>query len=206
MESLSDLLSPFDNIEIYCEEHDIPCIGLCADYSCKEKTKFLCMKCVKNGTTCITKENHELVSLSEILYRFFIKEENKTMNFMQIQSMQQILKDFEKGDSKVQMSNLLSLSNNKTEQIENGFINVLSLFIELFHNNNYTKILEMKDLVKKDTQTENDINFLLDIELPKIDNNLDSQKKTLEFMNNGLKQDNPQKVINSIKIINNVNK
>ena len=206
MESLSDLLSPFDNIEIYCEEHGIPCIGLCADYSCKEKTKFLCMKCIKNGNTCITKQNHELVSLSEILYRFFIKEENKTMNFMQIQSMQQILKEFEKDDSKTSMANLLSLANNKTEQIENGFTNVLNLFIELFQNNNYTKIHEMKDLVKKDTQTENDINFLLDIELPKIDNNLDSQKKTIEFMNNGLKQENPLKFINSIKILNNVNK
>ena len=55
MESLSELLSPFDDLEIFCEEHGIPCIGLCANYICKEKVKFLCMKCIKSGQTCITK-------------------------------------------------------------------------------------------------------------------------------------------------------
>ena len=43
MESLSQIFSPFDDLEIICEEHDLPCIGLCSYYLCKDKTKFLCM-------------------------------------------------------------------------------------------------------------------------------------------------------------------
>ena len=60
METLSDLLSPFDDLELFCEEHGIPCIGLCSNYLCKDKTKFLCMKCIKSENNCITREKHEL--------------------------------------------------------------------------------------------------------------------------------------------------
>ena len=94
MESLSELFSPFDDLEITCEDHGLPCIGLCCNYGCKEKTKFLCMKCVKSGNTCITKEKHELITLSEMLYRFFLIEENKSLDILQIQEMDQIIKEF----------------------------------------------------------------------------------------------------------------
>ena len=33
------------------------------------------MHCIKSGKTCITTQKHELISLSEILYRFYKKED-----------------------------------------------------------------------------------------------------------------------------------
>ena len=93
METLSNYLSPFDDLEFICDIHNIPCIGLCSNTSCKEKTKFLCIKCIKSGTTCITKEKHELTTLSEIIFRFFLKIDNKSFDLDQIQTMEQILKE-----------------------------------------------------------------------------------------------------------------
>ena len=52
------------------------------------------MKCVKSGNTCITKEKHELITLSEMLYRFFLIEENKSVNISQIQEMEQIVNEW----------------------------------------------------------------------------------------------------------------
>ena len=66
METSGNLFSPFDDIEFICETHDLPCIGLCSYGLCKEKTQFLCMKCIKSGKTCITKEKHELITISEL--------------------------------------------------------------------------------------------------------------------------------------------
>ena len=33
------------------------------------------MKCIKSGNTCITQQKHELISLSEILFRFYKKQD-----------------------------------------------------------------------------------------------------------------------------------
>jgi hypothetical protein len=82
MNSLSEQLSPFDNIDILCEEHGIPCIGLCSNISCESKTKLLCMKCINSKKTCITKEKHELVTISELMFRFYKGEENNRTNLI----------------------------------------------------------------------------------------------------------------------------
>ena len=94
MENLSEVLSSFDDIEIICSVHKLPAIGICAEYYCSS-SRFYCMKCIKEGITCITKENHELISLSELLYRFFIKPENKTIDLQELNSLVEVIKDFD---------------------------------------------------------------------------------------------------------------
>ena len=151
MESLSELLSPFDDLELFCEDHGIPCIGLCSNYLCNEKIKFLCMKCIKSGNTCITKEKHELITLSEMLYRFFIKEENKSIDLLEIQTMNQIIKDYEKGELNnilIQFKTIKEQSTEKMNQIKETFINLITYLIENFNYKNNEKLDELIKISK----------------------------------------------------------
>ena len=210
MESLSELLSPFDDLELFCEEHGIPCIGLCGNYLCKDKTKFLCMKCIKSEKTCITREKHELITLGELLYRFFIKEENKSNYLLEIQTMNQIIKDYEKNE----LNNILTEyktikeeSGEKLNQMQITFTNLVNLLIDNFHDKNNKKLDEIKDLIKKDDNKEKEYKFLLDIKMPEVDKkNLDHNQKLIDFMNNGYKLSSPQNFINSVKFLNDTNK
>ena len=210
MESLSELLSPFDDLEIFCEEHGIPCIGLCANYICKEKTKFLCMKCVRSGQTCITKEKHELITLSEMLYRFFIKEENKSIDLLEIQTMNQIIKDYDKGE----LSNILSQYKTLKEenlarmnQIQISFTHLVGLLIDSFNDKNKEKLNELKNMSIKNSENEKDFSLLLNIKMPEIDKkNMDNNQKLIDFMNKGYKLTSPKNFINSVKFLNDSNK
>ena len=210
MESLSELLSPFDDLELFCEEHGIPCIGLCGNYLCKDKTKFLCMKCIKSEKTCITREKHELITLGELLYRFFIKEENKSNYLLEIQTMNQIIKDYEKNE----LNNILTEyktikeeSGEKLNQIQITFTNLVNLLIDNFHDKNNKKLDEIKDLIKKDDNKEKEYKFLLDIKMPEVDKkNMDHNQKLIDFMNNGYKLSSPKNFINSVKFLNDTNK
>ena len=210
MESLSELLSPFDDLEIFCEEHGIPCIGLCANYICKEKTKFLCMKCVRSGQTCITKEKHELITLSEMLYRFFIKEENKSIDLLEIQTMNQIIKDYDKGE----LSNILSQYKTLKEenlarmnQIQISFTHLVGLLIDSFNDKNKEKLNEIKNMSIKNSENEKDFPLLLNIKMPEIDKkNMDNNQKLIDFMNKGYKLTSPKNFINSVKFLNDSNK
>ena len=209
MESLSELLSPYDNLELFCEEHGIPCIGLCSNYMCEEKVKFLCMKCVKSGQTCITKQKHELITLSEMLYRFFIKEENKSIDLLEIQEMNQIIKDYNKEEFNnmvTQFKTIKEESNIKMNQIRNAFITLINHLIELFKQRNDEKIIELKDISKNKMSNEKDINFLLGIKMPEVDKkSLDNNQKFIDFMNNGYKLSSPKDFSNSVKYLNDAN-
>ena len=152
MESLSELFSPFDNLEILCEEHGIPCIGLCANYLCKDKTKFLCMKCIKLGQTCIKKENHELITISELLYRFFIKEENKEFDLLEMQTMNQIIKEYDKAELSNIILNYKILKEKNIEklnQIQITFTHLMNHLFDTFLNRNNEKLNEIKNKSKK---------------------------------------------------------
>ena len=210
MESLSELLSPFDDLEIFCEEHGIPCIGLCANYICKEKTKFFCMKCVKSGQTCITKENHELITLSEMLYRFFIKEENKSIDLLEIQTMNQIIKDYDKDE----LSNILSKFKiikeenlTRMNQIQISFTHLIGILIDSFNDKNKEKLNELKNISIRNSEKEKDFSLLLNIKMPEIDKkNMDNNQKLIDFMNKGYKLTSPKNFINSVKFLNDSNK
>ena len=210
MESLSELLSPFDDLEIFCEDHGIPCIGLCANYICKEKTKFLCMKCIKSGQTCITKEKHELITFSEMLYRFFIKEENKSIDLMEIQIMNQIIKDYDKGE----LSNIISQFKTIKEEnltkmnlIQITFTQLMNLLLDSFNNKNKEKLNELKSISIKNSENEKDLKLLLDIKMPEINKkDMDNNQKIIDFMNKGYKLSSPKNFINSVKFLNDTNK
>ena len=210
MESLSELLSPFDDLELFCEEHGIPCIGLCSNYMCNEKLKFLCMKCIKSGNTCITKEKHELITLAELLYRFFIKEENKSIDLLEIQTMNQIIKDYEKGelnDILLQFNTIKSQSTEKMNQIKDTFSNLVTFLIENFKMKNNEKLDEIINNSQVNYNNDNEYKLLLGIKMPEVDKkSLDHNQKLIDFMNNGYKLSSPQNFINSVKFLNDTNK
>ena len=136
MESLSQIFSPFDDLEIICEEHDLPCIGLCSYYLCKEKTKFLCIKCIKSGKTCITKEKHELITLSEMLYRFFLTKENKYLDTLQIRDMENLIKEYNENELNQVTQNYYSIKEDEHKKY--------SLF-----KNNFTDLIKLKRKIQK---------------------------------------------------------
>ena len=210
MESLSELLSPFDDLELFCEEHGIPCIGLCSNYMCNEKIKFLCMKCIKSGNTCITKENHELITLSEMLYRFFIKEENKSIDLLEIQTMNQIIKDYEKGELNnilIQFKTIKEQSTKKMNQIKETFLNLITFLIENLKYKNNEKLDELKNIAQENYDNDKDYKLLLGIKMPEVDKkSLDHNQKLIDFMNNGYKLTSPQNFMNSVKFLNDTNK
>ena len=210
MESLSELLSPFDDLELFCEEHGIPCIGLCSNYMCNEKLKFLCMKCIKSGNTCITKEKHELITLAEMLYRFFIKEENKSIDLLEIQTMNHIIKDYEKGelnDILLQFNTIKSQSTEKMNQIKDTFSNLVTFLIENFKMKNNEKLDEIINNSQVNYNNDNEYKLLLGIKMPEVDKkSLDHNQKLIDFMNNGYKLSSPQNFINSVKFLNDTNK
>ena len=82
MDSLNLKLSPIDDFNFNCSTHKNLYIGVCGNNFCKEK-KLICMNCIKHNETCITTDHHELVSLSEFFYRFFLKQENKKRNTLE---------------------------------------------------------------------------------------------------------------------------
>ena len=211
MESLSELLSPFDDLELFCEEHGIPCIGLCSNFLCKEKIKFLCMKCIKSGKTCITKEKHELITLSEMLYRFFIKEENKSIDLLEIQTMNQIIREYEKGE----LNNILSQfkiikeeSSEKMTEIQMAFIKMIDFLVNDFKHNNDMKLEEISNLTKKKSQKEEDeLKLILNIKMPEFDKkDMNHNQKLIDFMNNGYKLSSPKNFINSVKFLSDTKK
>ena len=210
MESLSELLSPFDDLELFCEEHGIPCIGLCSNYMCNEKIKFLCMKCIKSGNTCITKEKHELITLAEMLYRFFIKEENKSIDLLEIQTMNQIIKDYEKGELNnilIQFKSIKDQSTEKMNQIKDVFNNLITSLIENFKYKNNEKLDELIKMSQENYDNDNDYKLMLGIKMPEVDKkSLDHNQKLIDFMNNGYKLSSPQNFINSVKFLNDTNK
>ncbi len=209
MESLSNLLSPFDELEFVCEEHGIPCIGLCSNYLCKERTKLLCMKCIKSGETCITKEGHELITLAEMLYRFFIKEENKSFDLMEIQTMSQIIKDYNKSELNKISTQFRSVKDSneiKFDNIRNIFTEMINYLIDSFEGKNKEKLENLKS-ISNNNKNEDDIKLLLNIKIPEVDkSSLDNNQKLIDFMNNGYKLSSPKNFINSVKFLNHSNK
>ena len=209
MESLSNLLSPFDDLEFVCEDHGIPCIGLCSNYMCKYRTKFLCMKCIKSGETCITKEKHELITLAEMLYRFFIKEENKSFDLMEMQTMNQIIKDYNKSELNKISSQFRSIKNSnaiKFDNLKNIFTEMMNYLIDTFEEKNKEKLEGLKN-ISENNENEIEFKLLLDIKMPEVDkNSLNNNQKLIDFMNNGYKLSSPKNFINSVKLLNNSNK
>ena len=203
MELLSDSLSPFEDLEFICEEHGIPCIGFCSNYNCKDITRFLCKKCIKSGETCITKENHEIITLTEMVYKFF-KEKNKSLELKEIKALNQIIKEYDKSELNNISTQFKSLKNSNIinfENFKNKLIEIMNYFIDTFKENNKEKLENLKK-ISNNNEDENDIKLLLDIKIPEIDNN----QKVIDFLNNIDKNSSSKNFINNVKLLNNSDK
>ena len=201
MESLSQIFSPFDNLEIICEEHSIPCIGLCCNLNCNERTKLFCMKCIKSGNTCITKEKHELITLSEMLYRFFLKEENNYSSIYQIQEMKQVIKDINTEELNKVTSNFQYIQSDKYKkisEIKNILMNMIKEIIQLFKEQNIDKLNKLKFNCKTQSNlnNKNNLDELLKFKLPK--EALSKNKEELiKYINNQYKSEKPNALVKS---------
>ena len=202
MESLSEIFSPFDDLEIICEEHGLPCIGLCCNYCCKEKTKFLCMKCVKSGNTCITKERHELITLSEMLYRFFLIEENKSVNILHIQEMEQIINEWKLEDLEKVTQNFKSIQGQnykKFDIIKAMTSNLIKDIIQAIKEQNINKLNEINFKSKNiPNQVEKDLLFKMYIPSENITKNKDD---IITYINNKYQSKNANDFVNQVKFL-----
>ena len=202
MESLSEIFSPFDDLEIICEDHGLPCIGLCCDYCCKEKVKFLCMKCVKSGNTCITKERHELITLSEMLYRFFLIEENKSVNILHIQEMEQIINEWKLEDLEKVTQNFKSMQGQnykKFDIIKTMTSNLIKDIIQAIKEQNINKLNEINFKSKNiPNQVEKDLLFKMYIPPENITKNKDD---IIKYINNKYQSKNANDFVNQVKFL-----
>ena len=210
MEILNQFLSPLDNIEYICDTHGIPCIGVCGSSSCKEKSKFLCIKCIKAGDTCITKQKHELVTLSEMIYRFFLKMENKSLDLLQIQTMEKIIQKLNEEDFNNILSNyktVQSMNIKKYEEIKKLFSDIVTDLIQTFKNNNISELNDIKYKLKNQTDNNDiqDINLIFNMKLP---NNLSIKKKEniIQFINETYKNTPAKDLVNQAKLFSNTHK
>ena len=202
MESLSEIFSPFDDLEIICEEHGLPCIGLCCNYCCKEKTKFLCMKCVKSGNTCITKEKHELITLSEMLYRFFLIEENKSVNISQIQEMEQIVNEWKAEELEKVTQNFKSIQGQKYKKfddIKKITSNLIKDIIQAIKEQNINKLNEINYKSKNIANpSEKELIFKMNIPKENITKNKDD---IIKYINKKYESTNANDFVNQVKFL-----
>ena len=202
MESLSEIFSPFDDLEIICEEHGLPCIGLCCNYCCKEKTKFLCMKCVKSSNTCITKERLELITLAEMLYRFFLIEENKSVNILHIQEMEQIINEWKLEDLEKVTQNFKSMQGQnykKFDIIKTMTSNLIKDIIQAIKEQNINKLNEINFKSKNiPNQVEKDLLFKMYIPSENITKNKDD---IITYINNKYQSKNANDFVNQVKFL-----
>jgi hypothetical protein len=145
MDSLTTTISLFDDMNIICDIHNIPSIGICGDYFCRER-KFFCLKCVKQDDTCITSSKHELVSLSELLYRFFLKQETKSIDLIEINSMMETLKLIDRMEINKNISDFIKNCQNNVSKVTDDLI--FNMREEILSANN-TNSDNMKNLISK---------------------------------------------------------
>ena len=202
MESLSEIFSPFDDLEIICEDHGLPCIGLCCDYCCKEKVKFLCMKCVKSGNTCITKEKHELITLSEMLYRFFLIEENKSVNISQIQEMEQIVNEWKAEELEKVTQNFKSIQGQKYKKfddIKKITSNLIKDIIQAIKEQNINKLNEINYKSKNIANpSEKELIFKMNIPKENITKNKDD---IIKYINKKYESTNANDFVNQVNFL-----
>ena len=208
MELLNNLLSTFEDLEFICEEHGIPCIGLCSNYNCKERTRFLCKKCIKSGETCITKEKHEPITITEMLYRFF-KEDKKSLELEEIKTMNQIIKEYDKSELNNISTQFKSVKNSNIinfENLRNKLLEMMNYLIDIFKEKNKEEFENLKEM-SNNNEDENDIKLFLDLKIPDVDkSSLDYNQKMVDFLNNIHKYSSPKNFINNVKFLNNSDK
>lgn len=205
MNSLSDELSNLDDLEIYCLQHEIPCIGICSKFNCNQKPRFFCMKCIKSGNTCITQQKHELISLSEILFRFYKNQD--TLNQPLIKKIRKVGKAINQSKAE-DYDNFGNKYKNIKEQIipiQKAYTELIDKFILSFKQQNAKEMHNLKTLSKTDEILEKDISkILLNIRMPPIDKkSLSNNKKLKKIIEEGNRLSTPDNFVHSLKLLNN---
>lgn len=206
MDSLSATLSPFDDIEIICPLHNIPTIGVCGEYFCQSITNFYCMKCIKSDLTCITKNHHELISLSELLYRFFVKQENKTIDLVEISSMIEIIKEYDQNEIATNLSEFLTNSLKSVDQIKNDLYDAVSSSIDKFNGQNTNKFEEIEKTLDYQPNEKKNIERMLSVNIPDLltVNNPIAQESIIYVLYSCMKtKEDKNRLINDIKFLSN---
>ena len=150
------------------------------------------MKCIKSGETCITTQKHELISLSEILYRFYNKQHTINPTIIhKIRKMGKILSQTKEED----LNNFENKYKNIKEQIlpiKKTYSDLIDKFIISFKEKNAKEMHNLKMLSKTEEKIEKDIsNILLNIRLPEIDKkSLSNNKKLKKLVEEGNKLSN----------------
>ena len=200
--SLTNDLSSLDDLEIYCLEHNIPCIGICSKFNCNTKSKFFCMQCIKSGKTCITLEKHELITLSEMLYRFFLIEENKSVNISQIQEMEQIVNEWKAEELEKVTQNFKSMQGQnykKFDIIKTMTSNLIKDIIQAIKEQNINKLNEINFKSKNiPNQVEKDLLFKMYIPSENITKNKDD---IITYINNKYQSKNANDFVNQVKFL-----
>jgi WD40 repeat protein len=166
------------------------------------------MHCIKSGKTCITTQKHELITLSEILYRFYKKESSiNSALITKIRKMGKIISQYRTED----LDNFENKYNNIKDQvlpIKKAYSDLLDKFISNFKEKNAKEIHNLKILSKTDDLIEKDIsNIFLNIRLPIIDvKSIGDAKKLKKIIDDGNKLSTPNNFVNSLKLLNNRNK
>jgi WD40 repeat protein len=195
MESLSSIVSPLDEMDIFCRTHNNLAMGVCGESKCQEK-KFLCMDCLKNDRSCVIKDKHELICLSELLYRFFTKEQSNSIDLSQINSMTEILKLNEKEDrvdTSKMLSDYVSINKNLLKESCKTMLDDIELKINnckkniASHIENNIEVLKQEELNSPSYKSFLDISipaFMKELNLKKLKEVLNSTKVTKEEKDN----------------------
>jgi hypothetical protein len=202
MDVLSSTLTTFDDININCQTHNIPSIGVCGDYLCKER-KFFCMKCLKENETCVNTQKHELVSLSELLYRFFLKQETKAIDLVEINNMMESLKQIDRMEITKNLSDFTKNCQFNMEKVTDDFMFNLKEAIESSKNLNSKNLLAVGEGITKQPE---EYESILGLDIPAIlqTNNAESVKAYLSDQN--VKLSEKENLFKFLKLVYNYEK
>ncbi len=130
MNSELSKLCELDDINVNCNVHNIPISGVCGEVLCGE-SKFLCIKCALSAESCITAKSHELISLSELLHRFFTRKETGNINFNRIKSLMEGVSKINKNEISNKLTNFV---HNTKDNLDNKFNKVLKMLNDYMKN------------------------------------------------------------------------
>ena len=160
------------------------------------------MKCVKSGNTCITKEKHELITLSEMLYRFFLIEENKSVNISQIQEMEQIVNEWKAEELEKVTQNFKSIQGQKYKKfddIRKITSNLIKDIIQAIKEQNINKLNEINYKSKNIANpSEKELIFKMNIPKENITKNKDD---IIKYINKKYESTNANDFVNQVKFL-----
>ena len=200
MDSFISNISRFDSFDIPCPLHNLPSIGICAEYYCPT-SRFICMKCIHSNQTCVSSKNHELISFSELLYRFFIKQENKTVDLAEINSLIEVTKDYDQTELLTAIETFYQATSNSIYGISNDCLDVLNSSFNKLKEKNNKQLSNLKELCTFTKDSQDLLTKMLSIDIPKqfTINSIDPTK-LIDFIHIKNK-DEKKRLINDIKFL-----